>query len=477
MRVSLAVLASALTLQVAQGYGILGHTFTGQIAQLLLTHETARQIKDILSPYYDGLLSKAAPWPDTIKMRPQYRWATVLHYVNTPGDNPPDDCRFEYSSNRRDVVNGIFNMTATLLHYQANPPKSSRSPPPPRSIELERQYDDDAWFLAGSGLSNRDINNNNDDDDQDDDSDKVDRSIREDALRFFVHFMGDLHQPLHTAGKARGGNDAPARWRRAKTNLHRIWDGQLIMKDIKDNFDNDPKAYLDSIMELTTTFWAPSANWSTCDPDVIANELVDNPWATALQPSSPSSSSSTNHHKHTVLHHLCPKAWAREMNALACEYAWEGYHQGRNPSEDQDMSEGHYFDRATDRDHGYLVRRLLAMSGVRMAAILNAIFDPERPSEDDLVHLAASRPWRSSSSSSLSSMESRFRHLRRPLSGYYQTVQWLRDWIQQAEQDGEGDHHAGCSDYDDDYAVDSMDHVEEGQQAGRAPQRPFVLQL
>jgi len=51
-----------------------GHTLTGQVAQLFLTPETARQVKEILSPYYDGLLSKAAPWPDTIKGQAKYRY-------------------------------------------------------------------------------------------------------------------------------------------------------------------------------------------------------------------------------------------------------------------------------------------------------------------------------------------------------------------------------------------------------------------
>jgi len=50
-----------------------GHTLTGQVAQLFLTPETAKQVKEILSPYYDGLLSKAAPWPDTIKGQAKYR--------------------------------------------------------------------------------------------------------------------------------------------------------------------------------------------------------------------------------------------------------------------------------------------------------------------------------------------------------------------------------------------------------------------
>ncbi|KAG0065986.1 hypothetical protein BGZ90_001587, partial [Linnemannia elongata] len=77
MRFSSTLIAAAslslLSVSSVHGYGILGHTLTGQVAQLFLTPETARQVKDILSPYYDGLLSKAAPWPDTIKGQAKYR--------------------------------------------------------------------------------------------------------------------------------------------------------------------------------------------------------------------------------------------------------------------------------------------------------------------------------------------------------------------------------------------------------------------
>jgi len=54
---------------------------------------------------------------------------------------------------------------------------------------------------------------------------------RIEALKFFLHFAGDLHQPLH-AGKADdlGGNRVQVRWFRSSepTNLHTVWDSSLI---------------------------------------------------------------------------------------------------------------------------------------------------------------------------------------------------------------------------------------------------------
>ncbi|WP_310497591.1 S1/P1 nuclease [Sandarakinorhabdus sp.] len=54
---------------------------------------------------------------------------------------------------------------------------------------------------------------------------------RAQALAFFVHFMGDMHQPLHLGEKDdRGGNDVRARYgakEPPRMNLHRIWDTEL----------------------------------------------------------------------------------------------------------------------------------------------------------------------------------------------------------------------------------------------------------
>jgi hypothetical protein len=66
-------------------------------------------------------------------------------------------------------------------------------------------------------------------------------ALRRDALRFAVHFVADVHQPLHTVGDERGGNEIrvevridPLRCERAcrpthfRTNFHALWDETLI---------------------------------------------------------------------------------------------------------------------------------------------------------------------------------------------------------------------------------------------------------
>jgi S1/P1 Nuclease len=57
---------------------------------------------------------------------------------------------------------------------------------------------------------------------------------RSEALKFVVHFVGDLSQPMHAMADARGGNDIPvtvfgsAQCGQHTCNLHGVWDSELI---------------------------------------------------------------------------------------------------------------------------------------------------------------------------------------------------------------------------------------------------------
>ena len=49
------------------------------------------------------------------------------------------------------------------------------------------------------------------------------------ALRFIIHIIGDLHQPLHVGnGIDRGGNDVKVTWFGEQSNLHSVWDSKMI---------------------------------------------------------------------------------------------------------------------------------------------------------------------------------------------------------------------------------------------------------
>ena len=44
----------------------------------------------------------------------------------------------------------------------------------------------------------------------------------EEALKFLVHWMGDMHQPLHMSGREKGGNGAKVAWNGRSTSEYRF---------------------------------------------------------------------------------------------------------------------------------------------------------------------------------------------------------------------------------------------------------------
>jgi hypothetical protein len=57
----------------------------------------------------------------------------------------------------------------------------------------------------------------------------LDKDARADALRFLVHFVADVHQPLHAEDNDdKGGNDVRTLLGRERTNLHHVWDVDVV---------------------------------------------------------------------------------------------------------------------------------------------------------------------------------------------------------------------------------------------------------
>src|SRR5690606_36773485 len=49
------------------------------------------------------------------------------------------------------------------------------------------------------------------------------------ALKFVVHFVGDVHQPMHAGyARDRGGNTIQVNYRGRGSNLHSLWDSTLL---------------------------------------------------------------------------------------------------------------------------------------------------------------------------------------------------------------------------------------------------------
>jgi len=52
--------------------------------------------------------------------------------------------------------------------------------------------------------------------------------VTAEALTWVVHFVADLHQPLHAIADDRDGNDVFVQFNGRQTNLHRLWDEDMI---------------------------------------------------------------------------------------------------------------------------------------------------------------------------------------------------------------------------------------------------------
>jgi hypothetical protein len=58
---------------------------------------------------------------------------------------------------------------------------------------------------------------------------KLDRKIEIEYVKMIVHLVGDIHQPLHVGCcDDRGGNNVKVKWFRNDTNLHSVWDSNMI---------------------------------------------------------------------------------------------------------------------------------------------------------------------------------------------------------------------------------------------------------
>lgn len=58
---------------------------------------------------------------------------------------------------------------------------------------------------------------------------KLSKDQEEEYVKFLVHLVGDIHQPMHVGhGDDQGGNDVKVQWFWEPSNLHRVWDSNMI---------------------------------------------------------------------------------------------------------------------------------------------------------------------------------------------------------------------------------------------------------
>jgi hypothetical protein len=89
---------------------------------------------------------------------------------------------------------------------------------------------------------------------------KASRVEKQRALKFLIHFIADLHQPLHVGETgSRGGNLIQVRFYNRGSNLHRVWDVQIM-----ERHSDSEQAWIDSL-----NFIGISILWSKSKPGGI----------------------------------------------------------------------------------------------------------------------------------------------------------------------------------------------------------------
>ena len=256
-------------------WGAVGHRVVARIAWALMTPAARERATALLGGGQDVFVA-AATWADEIRSsRPEtYNW----HFVDIPIDarryDPARDCR---SSDKGDCV------IAEIARARAELADASRSD-----------------------------------------------ALKAESLKFLIHFVGDLHQPLHAIDNHdRGGNDVKVMALRGEdgrnTNLHSAWDTGLI------NLSDETEA-------------------------ARAARLVE---AVKAHPESTS---------------LDVTSWALESHAIAVAdtYHYPGFSSKGPPMDPVTLDESYRAQAMKDID------QQLERGGARLAALLNSLLAPQR---------------------------------------------------------------------------------------------------
>ncbi|KAK3202498.1 hypothetical protein GRF29_161g1449716 [Pseudopithomyces chartarum] len=173
------LLSLALTLPAPTlAWGTLGHDTVAFIAQHFVSNATASFASSLLNDTSSSYLASIATWADSYRYTAEGSFSSPLHYIDAL-DNPPTSCDVDYERDCPEegcIVSAIANYTSRV---------------------------------TASNIST---------------------SERQKALKWVVHFLGDIHQPLHVENLEIGGNGINVTFDGVSTNLHHIWDSNMPEK-------------------------------------------------------------------------------------------------------------------------------------------------------------------------------------------------------------------------------------------------------
>ena len=214
------LLLFACSVRPAFPWGKIGHEIVGNLAYAQLSNHTKAVVRNILQirePCSDNntVLGAVADWADTARYTKYYHWSAGLHYIDVRDDIIPGGCP---------VLETVDS---------------------PSNCHFDRQRDCPNNFCVAGAITNYTLRLTDD---------SLQPWAKNESLKFLVHFMGDITQPLHSSKSSdKGGNSIHVIFNNDKNrnqnlrsyrrrhgnemNLHSLWDDGMIEKSLRENFD------------------------------------------------------------------------------------------------------------------------------------------------------------------------------------------------------------------------------------------------
>lgn len=157
----------------AAAWGQNGHRIVGEIADTYLTVTAKRNIGKILGT---ESIAMASNYADFIKSDTGYAYVSPWHYVNIP--ESLDENQFMNFLDKDTVIDAYTQLNVII-----------------KKLKDKNLEPADKVFY----------------------------------LKMLIHIIGDIHQPMHTGhANDQGGNKVRVFWFNESSNLHKVWDDQLI---------------------------------------------------------------------------------------------------------------------------------------------------------------------------------------------------------------------------------------------------------
>ncbi len=205
----------------AHAWSAKGHRIVAELAEQQLTPAARAEVRTLLREEASPHLVMIAPWADQVRDLPAYRKTAPLHFINFTRADP---CHYVAD---RDCPNGKC-IVAAIDHY--------------RRILRDR---------------------------------RAAHSARIEALKFVVHFVADVHQPLHSAfGDDRGANTFQVRYGFQGMNLHALFDRVLLESRpfLADEYADFLQSELPSAGQVTGA--NPAVRWAESACRLVASEHI-----------------------------------------------------------------------------------------------------------------------------------------------------------------------------------------------------------